>query len=136
MFQEQKFNADGVEINFIQASATGQPLVLLHGTASEWQSFSPLIPVFAEKFKVLHPEYDIKYLVLGHLLRGGNPTANDRILASRLGIAAVNALIDGQHNCMIGWVKNQIAYTPFPKAVKHHIQINQQLNEILQLLSY
>lgn len=52
MFQEQKFNADGVEINFIQASATGQPLVLLHGTASEWQSFSPLIPVFAEKFKV------------------------------------------------------------------------------------
>jgi len=52
MFQEQKFNADGVEINFIQASATGQPLVLLHGIASEWQSFSPLIPVFAEKFKV------------------------------------------------------------------------------------
>jgi pimeloyl-ACP methyl ester carboxylesterase len=52
MFQEQKFNADGVEINFIQASATGQPLVLLHGTASNWQSFSPLIPVLAEKFKV------------------------------------------------------------------------------------
>jgi pimeloyl-ACP methyl ester carboxylesterase len=52
MFQEQKFNAYGVEINFIQASDTGQPLVLLHGTASEWQSFSPLIPLLAEKFKV------------------------------------------------------------------------------------
>jgi len=90
----------------------------------------------AEKFKIMHPEYDIKYLVLGHLLRGGNPTANDRILASRLGIAAVNAIINGQHNCMIGWINNEIAYTPFPQAVKHHIEINQQLNEILQLLSY
>ena len=52
MFQEQKFNADGVQINFVQASTSGQPLVLLHGTASEWQSFSPLISVFAENFKV------------------------------------------------------------------------------------
>ena len=52
MFQEQKFDADGVKINFIQASTSGKPLVLLHGTASEWQSYLPLIPVFAENFKV------------------------------------------------------------------------------------
>ena len=52
LHQEQKFKTDGVQINFIQASAAGHPLVLLHGTASEWQSFLPLIPVFSEKFKV------------------------------------------------------------------------------------
>ena len=52
MFQEQKFNADGVQINFVQASASGQPILLLHGTASEWQSFLPLIPVLSQNFKV------------------------------------------------------------------------------------
>lgn len=52
MFQEQIFNADEVQINFVQASNSGQPIVLLHGTASEWQSFLPLIPVFAQNFKV------------------------------------------------------------------------------------
>lgn len=50
--QEQKFIYDGIGINFIQASAAGHPLIFLHGTASEWQSFSPLIPEFAEQFKV------------------------------------------------------------------------------------
>ena len=52
MFQEKIFNANGVQINFVQASASGQPIVLLHGTASEWQSFLPLIPVLVRKFKV------------------------------------------------------------------------------------
>jgi len=52
MFHEQAFNADGVQINFVQVSDTGQPIVLLHGTASEWQSFLPLIPVFSDNFKV------------------------------------------------------------------------------------
>src|SRR5512145_3302659 len=50
--QEQLFDADGVKINYAQASNSGQPLVLLHGTASEWQSFLPLIPAFAKDFKV------------------------------------------------------------------------------------
>ena len=90
----------------------------------------------ASKFKTMHPEYDIKYLVLGHLLRGGNPSANDRILASRLGIAAVNALIDGKSNQMIGWKNNKLNFIPLEQATKHHIEIDKELNEILQLLSY
>ena len=52
MYQEQTFNANEIQINFVQASDSGQPVVLLHGTASEWQSFLPLIPVFAHNFKV------------------------------------------------------------------------------------
>lgn len=52
MFQEQLFDANGVQINFSQASASGQPIVLLHGTASEWQSFLPVIPVLARDFQV------------------------------------------------------------------------------------
>lgn len=90
----------------------------------------------AATFKVMHPEYDIKYLVLGHLLRGGNPSANDRILASRLGIEAVDALIAGNHNVMIGWKNGQFSYIPLHQAVKHHIELDPKLSEILQLLSY
>ena len=90
----------------------------------------------ATTFKIMHPEYDIKFLVLGHLLRGGNPTAGDRILASRLGIAAVNALIEGEHNVMAGWKGNKLEYTPLKNAVKHHIEINKELLEIMHLLSY
>lgn len=90
----------------------------------------------AGRFKTMHPEFDIRYVVLGHLQRGGSPTANDRILASRLGIAAVNALLDNKLNVMVGWKDNQLAYTPLEKAGKHHIELNRQLLEILQLLSY
>lgn len=90
----------------------------------------------AERFKKMHPEKDIKYLVLGHLLRGGNPTSNDRLLASRLGIAAVNAILSGNHNVMIGWVKNELVYTPLNQAIKHHINVDKDLAEMLSILSY
>lgn len=52
MLQEHIFDANGVQIHFVQASTSGQPMVLLHGVASQWQSFLPLIPVFARNFKV------------------------------------------------------------------------------------
>ena len=90
----------------------------------------------SESFKKMHPEYDIRFLVLGHLLRGGNPSASDRILASRLGIEAVNALVEGNHNVMIGWKSNKFAYTPLQNAVKHHVELNKELLETLHLLSY
>jgi 6-phosphofructokinase 1 len=88
------------------------------------------------RFKEMHPECDIRFLVLGHLLRGGNPSAGDRILASRLGIAAVNALVEGNHNVMIGWKDNKLSYTPLDKAVKHCVEMDKELYEMLQLLSY
>ncbi len=90
----------------------------------------------SDRFKQMHPEYDVKFLVLGHLLRGGSPTANDRILASRIGIAAVNALLNGQHNIMIGWQHNRLSVIPLQNAVKHHIEVNKELLEMLQILSY
>ncbi|HQO31668.1 MAG TPA: 6-phosphofructokinase [Chitinophagales bacterium] len=90
----------------------------------------------SDRFRQMHPEYDVKFLVLGHLLRGGSPTANDRILASRIGIAAVNALLNGQHNIMIGWQHNRLSVIPLQNAVKHHIEVNKELLEMLQILSY
>ncbi|HND45981.1 MAG TPA: 6-phosphofructokinase, partial [Chitinophagales bacterium] len=86
-------------------------------------------------FKKTHPEYDIKTLVLGHLLRGGNPTAEDRILAARLGVAAVQSLIQKEFNVMIGIQRNEIAKTPLHLCKKHFLKINQEWEDLIYKLS-
>ena len=73
-----------------------------------------------EKF----PNYDTRISVLGHIQRGGRPSCMDRVLASRVGVAAVEALRDGHRNEMIGLIHNDISYTPFEHATKHFVEIN------------
>ena len=73
----------------------------------------------AERVKKEFPQYDARVTILGHIQRGGSPTAVDRILASRMGEAAIEALLDGQRNVMIGTMNGKIVYVPFAKAVKH-----------------
>ena len=89
----------------------------------------------AAAFRKKHPEYDIKTLVLGHLLRGGNPTANDRILASRLGVAAVDAFINEEFNIMVGIHHNEIITTPLHLAGKHFMSVNHEWKDLMDLLS-
>ena len=73
--------------------------------------------------------------ILGHLQRGGSPTATDRILASRMGAAAIDALMEDQRNVMIGVQNNQIVYVPFSKAIKNDKPIDRSLLETLRRLS-
>jgi 6-phosphofructokinase 1 len=89
----------------------------------------------AEYVKQHHAEYDVRVTVLGHLQRGGNPTCGDRILASRLGMAAVKALLEGRQGVMAGIVNNEVVYTPFEKATKHHTEIKADLLEMIEVLS-
>ncbi|HBK94240.1 MAG TPA: 6-phosphofructokinase, partial [Porphyromonadaceae bacterium] len=72
----------------------------------------------AERVKKQYPQYDVRVSILGHLQRGGSPTAQDRILASRMGIAAIQALLENQRNVMIGIRENEIDYVPFKRAIK------------------
>jgi len=89
----------------------------------------------AEKLKKAHPEFDCRVTILGHIQRGGSPTANDRVLASRMGAAAVDALLADQRNVMIGIVNNEIVYVPFVKAIKDEKPVNSALMEVLHILS-
>ena len=73
--------------------------------------------------------------ILGHLQRGGSPTAFDRIIASRMGAAAVDALLDDQRNVMIGIKNDEIVYVPFTKAIKNDKPINPELVNTLRRLS-
>ena len=67
----------------------------------------------AERVKNEYPQYDVRVSILGHLQRGGSPTAVDRILASRLGAAAIDALMEDQRNVMVGIRNDEIVYVPF-----------------------
>lgn len=81
------------------------------------------------------PNYDTRLSILGHIQRGGRPTCMDRVLASRVGVAAVEALISGRKGEMIGSVNNNIHYTPFHNAIKHISEVNPYLLKIVDILS-
>ncbi len=89
----------------------------------------------AERLKKDHPEYDPHVTILGHLQRGGSPSAYDRILASRLGAAAVNALLDEQRNVMMGITNGKVVYVPFSQATQKKKYIDESLLNILMVLS-
>ena len=89
----------------------------------------------AERVRKEYPQYDVRVTILGHLQRGGSPTAQDRILASRMGSAAIDALLEGQRNVMIGDANDEIVYVPFSKAIKNDKPIDRDLLNILRRLS-
>ncbi|MCA1757552.1 MAG: 6-phosphofructokinase [Bacteroidales bacterium] len=91
--------------------------------------------VLANKFKKLYPSYDIRITVLGHLQRGGSPSAFDRVSASRLGFSAVEALMDDQKSTMVGIQNNEIVLVPFRKAIKLHKDVNRDMLAIAEILS-
>jgi len=84
-----------------------------------------------EKF----PNYDTRVSILGHIQRGGSPSCMDRVLASRVGVAAVEALRDGHRNEMVGLIHNEIAFTPFENAIKHYTEINADFLKIVEILA-
>ena len=89
----------------------------------------------AERVKNEYPRYDVRVSILGHLQRGGSPTAFDRIIASRMGAAAIDALLEDQRNVMIGIRNDEIVYVPFSRAIKDDKPINRDLLNTLRRLS-
>jgi 6-phosphofructokinase 1 len=89
----------------------------------------------AERVKHDFPDRDIRVSVLGHLQRGGSPSAIDRVNASRLGYAAVEALLDDQKSVMVGIMDDEITLVPFRRAVKLHKDVNRSMVELAKILS-
>jgi 6-phosphofructokinase 1 len=89
----------------------------------------------AERVKKEYPQFDVRVSILGHLQRGGSPTASDRILATRMGVSAVEALIDGQRNVMIGVQNGELEQIPFTKAIKNVKSIDSDLLNTLWIVS-
>ena len=90
---------------------------------------------YAELVKTQYPDLDVRISILGHMQRGGQPSAHDRIIASRMGAASIQALLKGLRNVMVGIDNDEIVYVPFSRAIKDHRAIDRNLLDILHNLS-
>ncbi len=88
--------------------------------------------MLAEEIKKMDTQYDIRVTVLGHIQRGGHPSAMDRMLGIRLGVFAVKALLQGEKNKMAGIINNCLQLTPFEKVVKQH-EVDKEMMELMEL---
>ena len=90
---------------------------------------------YADRVKNEFPDYDVRVSILGHLQRGGSPTARDRILASRTGVGAIEAIMQGQRNVMIGVRNNEVVYVPLSEAIRADKPFDKKLITVLEELS-
>jgi 6-phosphofructokinase 1 len=90
----------------------------------------------SQKVKAQTDIFDIRVTILGHMQRGGSPSCMDRVLASRVGVAAVEALKEGKKGVMLGQRHREIIATPFEKAIKHHTKMSTTLEDLSKILSY
>jgi 6-phosphofructokinase 1 len=86
-------------------------------------------------FEAHFPEYDIRVSVLGHMQRGGSPSCFDRVLASRLGVKAVESLIEGKSNFMVGLGGDKVILTPLEQAIKGKSQIDRELIRVSDIMT-
>lgn len=89
----------------------------------------------AEKVQSRYPQYDIRVSILGHVQRGGSPSARDRIIAGRMGESAISALMEGVRNVMIGIEDEKIVYVPFSKAINHKKPVDLTVLDSIKKLS-
>ncbi|NPD81117.1 6-phosphofructokinase [Prevotella sp. PINT] len=90
---------------------------------------------YADRVKNEFPDYDVRVSILGHLQRGGTPTARDRILASRTGVGAIEAIMQGQRNIMVGVRNNEVVYVPLSEAIRSDKPFDKKLIKVLEELS-
>ena len=90
---------------------------------------------YANRVNKEYPNFDVRVSILGHLQRGGTPSARDRVLASRVGVGAIEAIVQGQRNVMVGVRNNEVVYVPFVDAVSKRKPMDKQLIKVLDELS-
>ena len=90
---------------------------------------------YANRVNEEYPQFDVRVSILGHLQRGGRPSARDRILASQVGVGAIEALVQGQRNVMVGIRNNEVVYVPFIDAVSKRKAMDKKLIKVLDELS-
>ena len=90
---------------------------------------------YADRVKKEFPQFDVRISILGHLQRGGRPTARDRILASCTGVGAIDAIMQGQRNIMVGVRNNEVVYVPLSEAIRSDKPFDRYLIKVLNELS-
>jgi len=105
--------------------------IIVVAEGDEFGGSSALLRTIQNRF----PELDVRATVLGHIQRGGSPSCADRVLSSRLGYAAIEALLKGTSQVMVGIINDEIVFTPFAQAVKENSKINNDMLQMIKVLS-
>ncbi len=127
---EEKGQVDKLKIYLDTRGRLKKSSIILVAEGEEYGGAIGIAKVFKEKF----PEFDIRTTILGHIQRGGSPSAFDRVTASRMGVAAIEALLDDQKSIMIGMVNNEMVHVPLNKTVKLHKDIDHKLLGLTEIL--
>ncbi|RZJ29631.1 MAG: 6-phosphofructokinase [Flavobacterium sp.] len=114
-----------------KASGKSSSIVVIAEGDKIGKSVFELKDYFEENF----PEYDIRVSVLGHMQRGGSPSCFDRVLASRLGVKAVESLIEGKSNFMVGLGNDKVILTPLEQAIKGKSEIDRELVRVSDIMT-
>ncbi|MBN2348551.1 MAG: 6-phosphofructokinase [Bacteroidales bacterium] len=130
LIPEVKGQLDKLRVYLVQRSKEFKSSIIL---VAEGEDEGRAIDI-AARFQKEFPDFDIRTTILGHIQRGGSPSAVDRVNASRLGVAAVEALLDDQQSIMVGIMQNEIVHVPINKTVKLHKDIDRDLMKIVDML--
>lgn len=131
MVPEREQGIDELIVALEQASASKSSVIVIVAEGDEQGGAYEV----ARKVKERYDHFDTRVSVLGHVQRGGNPSVADRVLASRSGVAAVEGLIAGRTNELVGEVGGQLIFTAFQEALSMPKQLDQELLRILGILS-
>lgn len=132
MIPEMKDSLEGLFTNLRNAQSRGKTSAIV--VVAEGEQLGNVFEL-AKATEQEFPDASVRVAVLGHIQRGGSPSCADRVLASRLGHAAVKALLEGKNHVMAGIRANQVVYTPFEEAIQKHNEINKDLLEVAEVLS-
>jgi 6-phosphofructokinase 1 len=105
--------------------------IIVVAEGDDFGGAAELLKMVKERF----PNIDTRATVLGHIQRGGSPTYADRVLASRLGYASVNALLEGNTQVMVGVINGELAYTPFKNVVKENAKMSDDMIQMIRVLA-
>jgi 6-phosphofructokinase 1 len=127
---EEKGQVEKLKVYLDTRGRLKKSSIILVAEGEEYGGAIGIAKIFKEKF----PEFDIRTTILGHIQRGGSPSAFDRVTASRMGVAAIEALLDDQKSIMIGMVNNEMVHVPLNKTVKLHKDIDHKLLGLTEVL--
>jgi 6-phosphofructokinase 1 len=133
LIPEENIGLDKMLASLIKSKESGKKSSIV--VVAEGEKTGKNIFELAEYVEENLPNYDIRVSVLGHMQRGGAPSCFDRVLASRFGVSAVELLLSGSSNLMVGFVNNEIKYTPLEKAVKEHHKIDEELLRVSEIMT-
>jgi 6-phosphofructokinase 1 len=127
---EEKGQMEKLRKYLAERARSKKSSIILVAEGDEEGGAIPIARIIRNEF----PELDIRTTILGHIQRGGSPSAFDRVTASRMGAAAIDALLDDQKSIMIGMVNNEIVHVPLSKTVKLHKDLDFDLLKLAEIL--